>query len=370
MGNLVLADSKLISTEMMTALNDVLFLIPNWKWIALGLLIFAIFSVRPLIQIILEKFKESTLLRRRSGSFIASLLSLETQNPAAWVLTLAVAIAALDSLSLTPGLAKSCDLALKIGLAWHLIRFVYMAVDAIGLMATKYTSTKGLEGQLIPFGIKALKVLSVVLGVLIALQNFGINVMGLLAGLGLGGLALALAAQDTAANIFGSITILFDQPFKVGDWIKIGETEGTVEEVGFRSTRIRTFYNSLVAIPNSIVAKERVDNRQARKRRRVQQTLALGPASKPKALEDFCVQAKALILAESDVDRDVTVAFNNFNRGSFDVLVQFFLSHSTDAEEVALSQKIFLALVRLAEVQDIKFADSSPKIYIGNSEPR
>ena len=80
--------------------------------------------------------------------------------------------------------------------------------------------------------------------------------MSLLAGLGLGGLAFALAAKDTAANLFGSIMLILDRPFKIGDAVKAGNVDGTVEEIGFRSTRIRTFYNSLISVPNQGLARK------------------------------------------------------------------------------------------------------------------
>ena len=92
-----------------------------------------------------------------------------------------------------------------------------------------------------PLVSRAIRMFVVVFGFLVSVQNLGVNVMSVVAGLGLGGLAFALAAKDTAANLFGSIMILWDQPFRVGNWVIIGDKEGTVEEIGFRSTRLRTF---------------------------------------------------------------------------------------------------------------------------------
>src|SRR5690606_33156269 len=113
----------------------------------------------------------------------------------------------------------------------------------------------------------------VIMGGLFILQNLNVNVASLLAGLGIGGLAFALAAKDTLANFFGSIMIFSDRPFQVGDWVKIGDAEGIVEEVGFRSSRIRTFYDSLLSIPNGKIVDTPIDNYGARVYRRTFTTL-------------------------------------------------------------------------------------------------
>ena len=124
------------------------------------------------------------------------------------------------------------------------------------------TETK-LDDQLVPLARRALKIFIVSIGTVFVLQNLNYDVASLIAGLGIGGLAFALAAKDTIANLFGSATIFASRPFQIGDWVVIGgSTEGVVESVGFRSTRVRTFYNSLIGIPNAKVADAVVDNYQ------------------------------------------------------------------------------------------------------------
>ena len=150
------------------------------------------------------------------------------------------------------------------------VLLLYRAVDLLtAWMRDKAdrTDTK-LDDQLVPLVQRALKVTVVLIGIVFVLQNLNVDVASLLAGLGIGGLAFALAAKDTVSNLFGSITIFLDKPFAIGDWVSVAGVEGVVEEVGFRSTRVRTFYNSLVSIPNSKFTDAVVDNFGLRQYRR------------------------------------------------------------------------------------------------------
>src|SRR5690606_42111412 len=126
---------------------------------------------------------------------------------------------------------------------------------------------------IIPLLRKSLKIFIGVVGGLLLVQHVGYPITSLLGGLGIGGLAVALAAQDTLANVFGSVIIFTDKPFKVGDWVKIGDVIGDVESIGFRSTRIRTWPKTLVTIPNKIIANTQVENWSAMPKRRIRFTL-------------------------------------------------------------------------------------------------
>ena len=123
------------------------------------------------------------------------------------------------------------------------------------------------------------------IAILFVLQNLDINVSSLIAGLGLGGLAIALAAQDTVRNLLGGVTIFADKPFEVGDWVVVDGVEGTVEAVGFRSTRVRTFYNSLISVPNGNLMDSGIDNMGQRRWRRYKTTLGVAYHTKPDQLQ-------------------------------------------------------------------------------------
>ena len=150
---------------------------------------------------------------------------------------------------------------------------------------------------------------------------------GLVSGLGIGGLAVALAAKDTLANFFGSITIFVDRPFRMGDWIRTSAAEGTVEEVGFRSTRIRTFYNSVVSVPNSSLANSEIDNLGMREYRRLKTILNLTYDTSPEQMEAFVEGIKAIVKANSNFRQDYyEIHFHAFGAHSLDVLVYVFFS--------------------------------------------
>ena len=131
------------------------------------------------------------------------------------------------------------QLIFSVSVIWIFYRLAEVWSEYLSLVASKTDFV--IDDQLLPLITRALRTFILVFGSLIAIQNLGVNVMSVIAGLGLGGLAFALAAKDTAANLFGSLMIFSDRPFKLGDWIQFGNVEGTVEDVGFRSTRAVNF---------------------------------------------------------------------------------------------------------------------------------
>lgn len=140
--------------------------------------------------------------------------------------------------------------------------FFFKLLDSIALLQIRKLSrtNKELRKELFNLGIQAIKGVMLIVATTICLKHFGINITAILSTLGIGGLAFALAAKDTLSNLFGGITILFDNVFRMGDWVKIGDAEGTVAEIGLRSTTIRTFDNALITIPNASVSVSSVKN--------------------------------------------------------------------------------------------------------------
>jgi MscS family membrane protein len=223
----------------------------------------------------------------------------------------------------------------------------------------------GLDQQLIPIVTKSLRIFVVVFGSLIAFQNLGINVMSLVAGLGLGGLAFALAAKDTAANLFGSVMIFSDSPFRVGDWVKFGGVEGTVEQVGFRSTKVRTFYNSLITVPNAVVASAAVDNMGRRQYRRVYTKLAVTYGTSPDEMEAFLEGIKNIIKANPTTRKDYFhVIFSGYGDSALEVMVYFFLEVPDWGQELIQRQNIYLEILRLAKELKVSFAFPSQSLYV------
>ncbi|KYG70349.1 hypothetical protein AZI85_14555 [Bdellovibrio bacteriovorus] len=364
--------TELFSHDLTVALKSTVFVIPNWKWGALAIALLLGFLLRPVFQFLLKEFKRhNPFIKKFPNTFTAYFLSMPLERPVAWLLVIFFWFAVGDAIELSGKFGTYYDHVLRGLVALYLIRVIYYAVDAITRVfmdvAAKTESTY--DDQLVPFASRAMKVVVVVLGILIALQSFGLNVMSLLAGLGLGGLALALAAQDTAANLFGSITILVDHPFKIGDWVKVKDMEGTVEEIGFRSTRIRTFYNSVITIPNAMMAKETIDNMGVRPARRIRQILGLAYETPPEKIEQFCDHVRYLLTQHKEVNPEtVTVAFNNYNASSLDVLVNFHINVATGADELKLQQQIFIEILKIAAQIKVDFAYPTQTVYYKNPE--
>ena len=195
---------------------------------------------------------------------------------------------------------------------------------------------------------KAAWILILLIGAAQVLWTHGVNVSGLAAGLGLGGLAFALAAKDTVENIFGAIAILIDQPFRVGDNIAMSGLTGTVEHIGLRSTRLRTPENSLVSLPNSKIIASHVDNLGARTSVRIRTVLNLPLSTPSTSIEALCCGIRAILESHPLCARDsIVVHFNEFNQASLGVLVQCNLIPQTWAEEQRRKEEIFLAIIRL-----------------------
>jgi MscS family membrane protein len=226
-------------------------------------------------------------------------------------------------------------------------------------------SDNDLDDQIVKLITRTLKIFVVIVGVLLCAQNLGIQVFSVLAGLGIGGLAVALAAKDSLSNFFGSILIMLDRPFRAGHWIVVKGHEGTVEEIGFRSTKIRTFYNSVVSIPNSEVAMSPVDNMGMRRYRRVRTILAITYDTPPEKISAFTEGIKTILRAHPRVrPENFHVVFNDFGASSLDILLYFFLEVPDWATELREREAILLDIIRLAKELGVSFAFPTQTLHL------
>ncbi|MBE0643804.1 MAG: mechanosensitive ion channel family protein, partial [Bacteroidetes bacterium] len=203
----------------------------------------------------------------------------------------------------------------------------YRLVDLIaGYFASLAERTESkFDDLLVPMIRRALKILVIAFGLLFIADNLNVDITSLLAGLGIGGIAFALAAKDTVENLFGSLTVMFDKPFEIGDWVKVGDLEGTVEEVGFRSTRIRTFYNSQITMPNSRLVSSAVDNMGRRRYRRISAKLGVQYDTPPEKIDAFCEGIRELVRLHPYTRKDMyMVYFNEFADFSLNILLYVF----------------------------------------------
>lgn len=244
--------------------------------------------------------------------------------------------------------------------AYALISIGFQLMDFLEVYLVRLTSTdesSSFHKYIITYLKRALKILIAIVAVLFVLQNAGFNVTSLLASLGIGGIALALGAKETFGNIFGGITVIFDKPFAIGDWIVCDQIEGTVEDIGIRSTRVKTFYDSLITIPNSVIANQIVDNVGKRKARRTRFTLDLTYDTSPEEMEAFVEGVKNILLSNPLTRKDYfQVYFNGFGPSSLQVFVNFFLKVKDWDEELLQKQNIFLEILQLSKKLNVSFA--------------
>lgn len=342
------------------------YVMPTWKWLALVGCAIAGVALFIVIRYFIRKAKELQGRRSKKDSFWQSVSRLEIESPAAWIVICGLWYLAIDALEMPVRPDKYANIIVKLILSYNVVKLVYISMDALGNLLKAYTekTPSTLDDHLAPLAVKSGKVLVVILGVLIVLQNFDVKVMSLLAGLGLGGLALALAAQDAAANLIGSIMIIIDRPFSIGDAVKVNDVEGTVESIGFRSTRIRTPYNSLITVPNSIMAKDKIDNIGVRPYRRVRQILGIHYDTPPALIVEFCSRLKYMISQDSAVPTEtIQVFFNGFADSTLNVLVIFHLEVFELNDELNRQQQIFCEIINIAAELGVKFAYPTQTVH-------
>jgi MscS family membrane protein len=251
---------------------------------------------------------------------------------------------------------------------WSAYRVVDLVMDYFRAKAEQ-TETR-IDDVLVPLLRKALKVFIAAFGIVFIADNLNVRITGLLAGLGLGGLAFALAARETVANLFGSVTVLLDRPFDIGDWIQVGKVDGNVERIGFRSTRVRTFYNSQITVPNSTLITAVVDNLGARRYRRIKTMLSLTYDTPPERIEAFCEGVRELIRRHPYTRKDYYhVYLNALSASSLDVLLYCFVETPDWATELREKHRLFADILRLARRVGVSFAFPTQTLWLEKAEP-
>ena len=221
--------------------------------------------------------------------------------------------------------------------------------------------------NLLPYSKKILKIAIALLIVLFVLQNVGFNVTSLLAGVGVGGVAIALAAKETLGHLFGGVSIIVDKPFATGDWISCQGIEGTVVDIGFRSTKIKTFYDSVVTLPNATISDSVIDNLGRRQARRTRVTLGVTYDTSPEKIEAFVKGIKEILNSNEFIKKDYyQVYFSHYGDSSLNILLNFFLKVSDWDSELAEKQKIFLDILRLSKKLGVSFAFPTQTLDIPN----
>ncbi|MGB0932055.1 MAG: mechanosensitive ion channel family protein [Chitinophagales bacterium] len=257
--------------------------------------------------------------------------------------------------------------------AIHIVFIVFCIIFAIRMvnLAEAYIDQFALKGnpvigkQLLPLLRKLMKALAVIVGTFFILKDLEVNVTALLAGISIGGLAVALAAQDTIKNVFGSMMIFLDQPFKVGDRISFEALEGKVENVGFRSTRLRTRDNSLIYVPNARLADMTINNLGLRVYRRFESDLGVTYETPPLLILKFVKGLRKVITNHPNTHKEYYhVYLNDLDSSSITIYFNVYFKVSTWDDELHARQEIISGILELAHILGIRFAFPSQTIYV------
>lgn len=222
-----------------------------------------------------------------------------------------------------------------------------------------------MDDQIVPMVEQILKIIVTVVAALNVLHILDFNVTALIAGVSIGGLALALAAQDTVKNFLGSVMIFTDKPFQIGDWVEGDGFVGSVVEVGFRSTRIRTSDTSIISVPNGSMANISVTNKGVRQFRLFATSIGITYDTPPDLIEYFIKGLRQIIVHHPEVaNDDYYVYFNDLASSSLNIFMRCYMKAPTYDDELRIRESLHFAIVRWAEKLGVRFAFPSSTLYI------
>ncbi len=252
-------------------------------------------------------------------------------------------------------------LVLILLLTWGL----YGASDLTGLLLS--STRKEIKGSRTLQNVleKAYKALVGAMGILMAAQELGLPVTGVITGAGLAGLTISLAAQDTASNLFGGLMILIERPFEVGDWIIVGDVEGAVEDISFRSTRVRALDNSIYVLTNSNVCSSTINNCTQRQKRLYRFTLSVAREVTRPQLEKLMADLRAMLAASPHTYEDsVIVQLSGFGASSIDILVSAYLRTPDYSTFLQMQSELHLDLIDVMQAAGVAFSFPTTNVYI------
>lgn len=345
-------------------MNKPLF-IENWKW--LGLLLSIILGM------IVSRIIAAILLRIVRRAFSREHFQLDKKLEVGFVFPVRIGVMcwvwwlALKPLSLPTDALTWLKAAIVTVSSSAFVWAVYRLVDIFGSYITDKSrrSDNKYDDMVVPLIVRSLKVFVICAGFIFVAEMNDWEYMTALAGFGLVGMALALAAQDTLGNVFGSLTVLIDRPFQIGDWVQIDDVDGNVESVGIRSTRIRTFYNSVVTVPNSALTTAVVDNYGQRRYRRIKMNVGITYDTPPEKIDAFCEGIRELIRQHPYTRTDYFhVYLNGFGPSSLDIMLYCFHECPEWSTELRERHRLLLDIIRLAKNLGVEFAFPTSTLYM------
>jgi MscS family membrane protein len=256
------------------------------------------------------------------------------------------------------------DTLLVYTLFWAILAVIEVLRGLVYQATAKFN--KDLSKEMGNFIIAMIKILVGGIGLAGMLMVWGINVTAVVASLGLGGLAFALAAKDTASNLFGSFALLADKSIRIGEWVKVGGVEGVVEDVGMRTTKIRSFQKSLITVPNSIVSNSPIENFSRRGIRRIKMHLGLTYTTSSEQLMQIIKEIKSMLEAHEGISQkdSLMVNFNSFGDSALNIFIYTFTHTANWANYLDIREDIHLKIMEVVERNGSAFAFPSQSIYV------
>lgn len=286
------------------------------------------------------------------------------EEPVVLALTIAGLWYGLHRLEFTDGwyelMGSVYSILLTINVTWLIARLLDAIIKEYIIPLTEKTESD-LDDQIVPIVQKGLKSAIWILGVIVALNNAGYDVTAMIAGLGIGGLALAMAAKDSVSNIFGGIMVFTDKPFTMGDRIKIGGFDGTITEVGIRTSRMRTLEGRLVTIPNSQFTGNMVENVSEEPTRKVVLSLGLTYDMTSEKMEKAIDILKSISAENKDIEENITVGFNSFGDFSLGITFIYYITKGSDIMNTQTAMN--LAILKQFAEHELDMAFPTQTVY-------
>ena len=339
-----------------------------WQFIAAFLVILAGLIIKRILISIIEK-KITEFVEKTEAEWDDLLFEAITKPVNAFIMIGAVHVAVfllvfnLENFP-TAFIGKSYTVLLGIILIWG----VYRLVDVVAHYLDELVANKdeGLKGQFVPLIKKALRILVVIVGALTVLATIGVNITGLAALLSVGALAISMGSKDSVANLVGTVNILTDRPYKVGDWITVGSSiDGDVEEIGFRSTKIRMFDKTLMTVPNGTLATETIKNWSRMPKRRIKMTIGLTYDASPKQMREALKRIETILKEDEGVDQDyMLVQFTDFGPSSLDVFLYYFSKSTVWREYLETRERVNLKIMECLEEMGLEFAFPTQTMHL------
>lgn len=342
--------------------------ISAWQFLAAFLTILVGLIFKRILVGYIEK-KIETFVKKTEAEWDDLLFEAITKPVNAFIMIGAVHVAAfilvfnLENFP-TNFIGKSYTVLLGLILVWG----VYRLVDVVAHYLDELVSSKDeeLKGQFVPLIKKALRIFVVVVGALTVLATIGVNITGLAALLSVGALAISMGAKDSVANLVGTVNILSDRPYKVGDWITVGsDIDGDVEEIGFRSTKIRMFDKTLMTVPNGTLATETIKNWSRMPKRRIKMTIGITYDATPDQIREALKRIETLLKEDEGVDQEyMLVQFTDFGPSSLDVFLYYFSKSTVWKEYLDTRERVNLKIMECLEEMGLELAFPTQTMHL------